>query len=214
MSEAITLEATPRQITGKQVKQLRRQGQIPATIYGPDFTPMNLSIAEKPLRLALAKAGGTQIIELNVNNQKIPALAREVQRHPLTGGLLHVDFYRVAMDRPIRAEVPVLFVNESPAVASREAIAIHVLTSIEIEALPANLPPHIEVDMSTLTKVGDQLLVSDLNLPETIKVLTEGDELLVKLDYPEAVEEEAPLAEISADAVEVITERKREEEEE
>lgn len=211
MSETITLEATVREVIGKHVRHYRRNGQIPATIYGPEFTPISLFIGEAELRQVLAKAGGTHLIELHIGKEVIPALARAVQRHPIRGNLLHVDFYRVAMDRPIRAEVPILLVNESPAVASKEAIAIHPLASVEIETLPANLPPHVEVDMTQLTQIGDQLLVGDLKLPSSIKILTPLDEVVVKLDYAETLEPEVEeVAPVSAE-VEVITAKKEEE---
>lgn len=214
MAETITLEATIRDVIGKHVRHYRRAGQIPATIYGRDFSPVNLFVGEVDLRQVLVKAGGTHLIELHFGDQTVQSLAREVQRHPLRGDLLHVDFYRVDMDRPIRAEIPVLMVHESPAVASKEAIAILHLNSIEIETLPANLPPHIEIDMSQLTAVGDQLTVGDLKLDSTIKIITSLDDVVVKLDYAETIEVEAPeaIGPVSAE-VEVITAKKEEEEE-
>jgi large subunit ribosomal protein L25 len=213
MTETITLEATVRDVVGKHVRHYRRVGQIPATIYGREFSPVNLFIGEIDLRQALTRAGGTHLIELRFGDQSVQALAREVQRHPLRGDLLHVDFYRVDMDRPIRAEIPVVLVNESPAVASKAAIAIVHLNSIEIETLPANLPPQIEIDMSQLVAVGEQLTAGDLKLPSSIKIITPLDDVVVKLDYAESMEAEAPeaLGPISAEP-EVITAKKEEEE--
>ena len=218
MTETITLEATVREIIGKHVRHYRRQGQIPATVYGPGFSPMNLFLGEVDLRHALAQAGGTHLIELHLGQETITTLARDVQRHPIRGDLLHVDFYRVAMDRLIRTEVPVLLVEESPAVARREAIAIQHVNSIEIETLPGNLPPHIEVDMSQLTAIGDQLTVGDLKLSSSIRVITSLDEVVVKLDYAEAMQaaEEVEALEVGPASAEpeVITARKEEEGEE
>lgn len=213
MSETITLEAAHREVTGKKVKQYRLAGQIPAVIYGPDFTPINLLIEEPQLRRVLAEAGGTRLIELNIGGEKVPALARHVQRNPIRGSLEHVDFYRVAMDRPIRADVPLVFTGESLLVKGGEAIAIHLMTSITIETLPANLPDHLEVNISDLVNIGDQIQVGDLKVPSTIKVITHLDEPMVKLDYAERLEEEAPEVEQAVSAeVEVITARKEEEE--
>lgn len=216
MNDTITLEATVREVVGKQVRHYRRIGQIPATIYGREFSPVNLFVGEVDLRQALTQAGGTHLIELHFGDETVQALAREVQRHPIRGNMLHVDFYRVDMDRVIRAEIPIVLVNESPAVASKEAIAILHLNSVEIETLPANLPPHIDVDMSQLTQVGDQLTAGDLKLPSTIKIITSLDDVVVKLDYAEAMEtEEAeePVGPVSAE-VEVLTAKKEEVEEE
>lgn len=214
MTETIALEATVREVVGKHVRHYRRMGQVPATIYGRGFSPVNLFVGEVALRQALTQAGGNHLIELHYGDLTVQALAREVQRHPLRGDMLHVDFYRVDMDRPIRAEIPVLMINESPAVASKEAIAILHLNSIEIETLPANLPPHIELDMSQLVQVGDSLTVGDLKLPSTIKIVTQLDDVVVKLDYAEAMEAEvAESIGPSSAEPEVITARKTEEEE-
>ncbi len=216
MSQKYSLEASPREIVGKKVKQLRRQGMVPAVVYGRESEPINLTVDHKALRSVLAHAGGTQLIALQVGSQSIPALAREVQRDPIAGNILHVDFYRVAMDRLIRAEVPVVVVGESPVVASREGILIHLTNSVEVEALPADLPPSIQVEASTLTAVGQHILVSDLPVPAGVRIVTDPGELILKIDQPMTAEvEEALFVEpISADAVEVIRERRAEEEEE
>ncbi|MBN1426902.1 MAG: 50S ribosomal protein L25 [Anaerolineae bacterium] len=207
MSENIVLEAAVRDVVGKHVRHYRRQGQIPATVYGPDFSPMNLFVGEVELRQALVQAAGTHLIELHLDQEVIPTLARDVQRHPIRGDLLHVDFYRVAMDRLIRTEVPVLLVGESPAVARKEAIAIQHLNSIEIETLPGNLLPNIEVDMSQLDSVGEQILVGDLKLPSSIRIITSFDEVVVKLDYAEGVAEIEDTPAVSAEP-EVLTAKK------
>jgi large subunit ribosomal protein L25 len=217
MSETITLEAQERNIIGKKVKQLRRAGIIPAVVYGPEFTPLSISLDERELRMALRKAGGTQLIELTVGKTKIPTLVRSVQRDPIRGNLYHVDFYRVAMDRVIHAEVPIVLVNEPPIVTSKEGAVFQALNSVGVEALPAHLPPHIEVDISGLTEIGDQLLVSNLAESDDFTVTTGAEELVVRIDYAQALEEEEEEEEfpelVSAEP-EVITERREEEEEE
>ncbi len=215
MSESFKLDATVRDVVGKKVGRYRRAGQIPAVLYGPDFTPLNIFINEPDLRQVLGKAGGTHLIELQIGQDSIPALAREVQRDSVRGSLMHVDFYRVAMDRVIHTEVPVVLVGTSPAIARKEAIAIHPTNMVLIECLPADLPANIEVDISELANIGDQILVGDLKLPAAVKVLTAIDDLIVKLDYAEALApavEEEVVAPVSAE-VEVITARKPEEEE-
>ena len=125
MSESYKLAATTRDVVGKKVGKFRREGQIPGVIYGPNFEPVNIFISEGELRRVLAQAGGTHLLELEVNGETISALAREVQRNPIRNTLTHVDFYRVAMDRVIRTEVPVVLVGTSPAIVRKEAIAIH-----------------------------------------------------------------------------------------
>ncbi len=215
MSEMLTLAASKREIVGKKVKQLRRQGMIPAVLYGPGAEPLNLTVDQRELRRVLAIAGGTQFIELNVNGERIPSLARAVQRDYLRDEILHVDFYRVVMDRPVTVEVPLAFVGEAPLAESGAAVLMTLATALEIEALPANLPPHIDVDLSRLQEIGDQIQVRDLSLPQGVKVLADPDEVIVKLEPPELLaEEELPAVSVSAEDVEVITRRRAEEEEE
>ena len=208
MSERLELDAELRVITGKKVKQLRRAGQIPAVLYGPGMEGINLAIAEPDLRHTLAQAAGTQLIELHVGDQNYTALARAVQRDAIRGDLIHVDFYRVVLDRVIRAEVPVVLVGESPLVASRQGVINQVLTSVEIEALPTDLIPQIEVDMTPLVEVGDSILVGDLDLPDTITLQAGPSEVVVKIDHLAAEEimeeEEMVVAELSPEEVPVI----------
>jgi large subunit ribosomal protein L25 len=215
MSEKIVLEAARREIIGKQVRHMRREGIIPAVIYGPEVDPVAISVDHREVRTVLAQAGGTQLIDLKLGGETIPTLARAVQRDPIRGDILHVDFYRVSMTRKIAADVPVVLVGESAAVEAGMAILIHPLVSLEIQALPADLPAHIEVDITSLAKPGDQRLVRDLVLPPGCVALGEGDELVVMLDYVPSAEEveEAPLFVESAE-VEVITERRPRDEEE
>jgi large subunit ribosomal protein L25 len=218
MAEFIPLEVEKREVVGKQVKRLRREGKVPAVVYGPDLEPLSLSIDERELRHVLLEAGGTQLIELTLSDGKtIPTLARSVQRDPVVGSMLHVDFYQVSMNRPITAEVPVILSGELPMVETGAAVLIQGTNSLLIEALPAHLPPHIEVDITVLENIGDQILVGDLEMPGDARTLTDDTELVVKLDYPRMIEEEEEEEEEllfleETPEVEVITERGEEEE--
>jgi len=210
MSDTYKLDATQRDVVGKHVKQYRREGHIPAVVYGPTIEPVKLFVNETELRQVLTHAAGTHLIELNIDGSPVTTLAREVQRHPIKGSILHVDFYHVAMDRAIRTEIPIIVVGASPAITRREAIVLQAMTTLPIEVLPADLPDRVEVDITGLQKVGDHILVSGLSLPEGIRVLASADEMVLKLDYAESVatdEELLPGAPASAD-VEVISEKK------
>ncbi len=190
MPEYVSLEVTPREVLGKKVKQLRRDGKVPVVLYGPGSETMSLTADGRALRQVLLEAGGTQLIELNVGGEKIPTLARDVQRDPLRGDILHVDFYRVSMDRPISADIPIVLVGENALVETGAAVLVHSLNTLSIEALPSSLMAMIEVDVGQLTEIGDQLLVRDLSVPEDVTILTDENELVVKLDYPQLAEEE------------------------
>jgi len=198
--EEVVLNAWPRTVVGKQVKALRRQGKVPATVYGPGREPMNIELdAHELARLIPHIAGEAQLISLRMggNGQTIPVLAREVQRHPIRGDILHMDFYAVAMDRPIRTEVPLHLVGESQPVERGEGVLLHPLTHVEIECLPRDLVPAIEVDISRLTQVDDAIYVKDLLAPPGITILTDPDELVVRVNpvaAEEVIEEAAPAA--------------------
>lgn len=214
--EQLTLTAQPRTVTGKQVRQLRRQGLIPAVVYGHRTEPIALSIEERQLRQVLQQAGGNQLIKLQVGDDQATrmVLLREVQREPIKRRLLHVDLYEVVMTERIRAEIPVVFTGASPAVRSGQGILHHGLEAVEVECLPGDLIPHIEVNLDQLTEIDQEIRVGDLNLGEKIEVLSDPDELIVRVipvEAEEVVEGVAPEAEAQ---VEVIKREKPEEAEE
>ena len=218
MTDMIAIEAAKRTVVGKKVRHLRRDGLIPVVVYGPDFETQTLQIAERELRLGLREAGGTQIIELVVGKEKIQTLAREVQRDPLRGEIMHVDFYHIDLDRVIRAAVPIVLNGEPPVVTSGEAIVVHLLTAVEVEALPADLPPQIEIDIEGYNEIGTTITLSEIAVPADVEFVTSLDEAVFKIDYaPEIEEEEEEEDELSfmdeGVEVEVISERRQEEDE-
>lgn len=214
--EEIILNASPRSIVGKQVKALRRQGKVPATLYGPTTTPMNLQVDTREVsRLLSHIVGEAQLISLRLEgDEPVPVLAREVQRHPIRGDIMHIDLYAVPMDRPISTEVLVHLVGHSPLVEQRGAMLLHALTHVEIECLPRDLVAAIEVDISRLATLDDAIHVRDLAAPPGVSILTNPEELVVRLSpvAAEEVEEVAPAA--AAEEVEVIGKGKAAEEEE
>ena len=221
MSDIITLEAQPRTLTGKKVKQLRADELVPAIVYGPkqEGGSRTIQIPTRSLQSTLKAAGGTNLIEISVGKEKINVLVRDVQRSVLKGDLLHVDFYAVDMNVAITAEVPVLHVGESPLVENGQAMLITEINSVEVECLPDKIPSHLELDLSVLTEIGRALTVADLNAPEAVTILSAEDDTLVRLDYAmtqvEEEEEEEEIEEVGeAEEVEVIRRGKEEEEEE
>jgi len=217
MAEIIALEAQPRTVTGKKVKQLRNMQLIPAVIYGQKLEQaVPIQVPVDALRAVLHQAGGTGLVEIAVGGDKHTVLVREVQRDVLSGDLLHVDFHAVALDTRIRTEVPFTVVGTPEIVRSGEAILATEPFMIEIEALPTNIPNHLELSVERLTEIGDFLTVADLHVPEGVAVLADPAEVLVRVDYATRPEEEEELeapAEAAAE-VEVIRRGKEEEEEE
>jgi large subunit ribosomal protein L25 len=213
-AERIELAAERRTVLGKQVGQLRRQKWVPGIMYGHDFDPVPLQFNTRELRQVLSQVGSSQIISIRVKGQEQPemALVRDVQRDPIRGSLLHVDFYHVKMTERIRAEIPLEIVGKSPVVELKEGILLQALSAVEVECLPGNLVDAIEVDLSDLTEVDHALYVRDLAVPAGLEVLTDLNEMIVRvvpLEAEEKLEEEvvAPAAE-----VEVLTAAKLKEE--
>ncbi len=212
--ERIELTAEPRSVLGKRVNQLRRAGWVPAVMYGHGFDPLPLQLRAHGLKHALAQAGGSRLIGVHVAGKDQPemALVRGVQRDPIRGTLLHVDLYRVSMTEKLTTEVPLTLMGESPAVTRKEGILLHGISAVEVRCLPGDLVSTIGVDISGL-EMNQAIYVRDLAVPAGIEVLTEPDEMIVRVAPLEAEEvlEEAPVAEVAE--VEVITEAKPKEEE-
>lgn len=176
-----TLEAEPRSVVGKKVKQVRGQGWVPATIYGPKMEPLNLQFPYRTLQLTLMKAGGTNLIDIQVGGKIYPALARSVQRHSIRGEILHVDFFAVDINARIRADIPVHVVGQSPAVAAKKGVLMTGANSITIEVLASKLINQIEIDLAQLVNAGDTITVGDLKLGDDVTIINDPDEIVVKV---------------------------------
>jgi large subunit ribosomal protein L25 len=175
------INAEERTVLGKKVKQLRNDGIVPVTVYGPNIAPVNLQVPYRPLEVALMKAGGTNIIDMKVGGKTLKVLARDVQRNPIKGFILHVDFFAIDADSKITTAVPVQFIGESPAVSSGKGILTAGINNITVETLPSKLINVIEVDLSTLEKVGDAITVADLDLGDDVTVLSDSEETIVRI---------------------------------
>lgn len=211
--EEILLSAQPRQVVGKQVNALRRAGKIPVILYGKHLAqPLTLQVEEKILQKVVVQAGRNRLIKLTIDSGAPRlVLTREVQRNPISGRLVHVDFQEVSLTEKITTQVPLVLIGASPAVARGEGLLIHGIDSVEIRVLPADLIPQIEVDVSKLEHVNQSLFVRDLQVSDKIEILTSGDEMVAKVVpvKEEVVTAEAPIA---AAEVEVIKKGKVEEE--
>jgi large subunit ribosomal protein L25 len=190
--ERVELQAQARAIHGKQVKRLRAASLVPAVVYGPDTPAKAIQIEERPLFKALQEAGSTTLIDLYVDHGPNPdvVLAREVQRHPITGQLEHVDFYQVRLTEKVKTTPRLEFLGESPLAKSGLAVVIHGMTEVEVECLPTDLIHTIRVDLSVLETLDDAVLVRDLQVPAGITVLADPDEVVVSLVTTRAAEAE------------------------
>ncbi|MBE0689803.1 MAG: 50S ribosomal protein L25 [Anaerolineae bacterium] len=219
MSQTYVLEAEARATIGKKVSQLRRDGLVPGIIYGSKIEPLSIQMPARALQSILMRAGGTHLIDVSVGGQPYSVLARDVQRHVIRGDILHVDFLAVDASSTITAEVPVRFINESPAVRGRLGILLQNLSKLTIEALPANLIDSVDVDLSTLMDVGDALHVRDLTALENVTILNDQSDMLVRVVPTSAAlseeeeEAEGEVEETEGGEPEVIGRGKKEEEE-
>jgi large subunit ribosomal protein L25 len=181
--EKLTLKASPREVVGKKTRFLRRKGITPAHLFGHGLDSLALQCATPELKRTIARAGMTRIINLAIDGDKTPrsVFIREIQREPLDGGLLHVDFYQVKMTEKIKADVPIILVGEAPALKEKGRTIAHSLTELSVECLPDELPPQIEVDLSGLEEVEQAIFVRDIVLSPGVTVLDEPDQLVVKV---------------------------------
>lgn len=213
--EAILLDAELRSITGKAVRHMRREGYVPAVVYGHRTEPVSLQVSERALRQALRVAGANRLITLKVAGQEIPktVLVRELQRDALSHAMLHVDFYEVVMTEEITAEVPIVLIGESALVKGGGGLLFQGLDTIEVECLPGDLPQQVEVDLSPLVEIDQAIVVHDLKLGDAVKVLTDSNEVVVKILPPEAEEVEEVPAPAEPAEVEVVGKKVKAEEE-
>ncbi len=185
-----TLETQPREITGKKVKTLRRQGLVPISLYGPKIEPMALQVPYRILEILLRDAGGTNLVDVVVEGKKYLSLAREVQRDILLQTIKHVDFFAVDEDATLIADVPVQLVGESPAVTVQRGVLMAGASSLTVEMLPRDLIHVIEVDLSNIQQIGDAIHVSDLDLGGKVTILNEPEELLARVNQSSAARAE------------------------
>ena len=206
------LDARRRTVVSKQVRALRRQGTIPAVRYGTGNEPAPLELDGREASKVLSRMSGSTLLDLVLGGDTHNVLVREIQRDPIVQDIRHVDFLKVAMDVVIRTAVPVELVGEAPAVKTFGGILVTGVDEIEVEALPADLPNRVTVDLGPLTEIGKAITVGDLFIGKGVKLLTSKDELVARVKQAVAeVVEEAPVAAGPVEP-EVIEKPKKEEE--
>jgi large subunit ribosomal protein L25 len=197
----VILNAEPRTNLGsRNAGRIRREGLLPAVVYGLHNDPVSVTVSARELDHALhSDSGANTLITLKVEGQEDAlALARQIQRHPTRNELVHVDFVRVRRDVAVSAEIPLTIEGEPPGV-KEGGILEQLFFSITVEALPGNIPTSISVDVSHLA-LGDQLRVADLPIPEGVSVQHEPDELVAQVSIPRGLTEEEEAAEAALEA--------------
>ncbi|MBU0624950.1 50S ribosomal protein L25 [Patescibacteria group bacterium] len=194
------LKAKIREATGNQIGALRRDGFMPAIIYGPGMENRNVSLDLREFEKIYDNAGESTLIDLEIGDEEqVKVIVQDIQRHPLKNQIIHADLFQVKMDEEITATIALEFIGESPAIKSLGGMLVNNLDSIEVRCLPTALVSHIEIDLSKLAELGDQITVGDIALPEGMEVLTEPDVSIVVVSAPsDTTEEVSPISEAEA----------------
>jgi large subunit ribosomal protein L25 len=195
--EKIKLSVEKRKITGRKVKVLRRDGFLPANIYGKKVKSLAVQLKTEDFLPVFKEAGETALVELKLAGEEKmrPALIHNVHFHPVSGDPLHADFYQVDLKQKVTSKIPVELIGESPAVKEKVGILIQPLNEVEVEALPTDLPEKIEVNISDLKAINDTVSLDEVKIPSGVKILTDQKEILAKIEPLAKEEEVAPPAE-------------------
>lgn len=192
--EKVVLKATKRDVVGKQVKALRREGKLPAVIYGRHTDPINVNLDAHIAAVALAKVTSSSLVTIDVDGTEHLALVREKQRDYIKNKLLHVDFLAVSLTEKLRTVVPVHFVGLSLAVKDFNAVMVHNLEELEVECLPADLPERIDVDISSLNRPGEGIRLRDVHVSDNVRLLGDPDTMVAVATFAKVEEEVAAVA--------------------
>lgn len=182
---AFKLKAEKRTLKGKKVKQLRNQKLVPASLYGHEVEPTKIQVNYRELERTLRDAGGTNVIEVEVDGETYSTIVTEVQRDVLRGDILHVDFRAPDMTKRIVAEVPIFYDGQSPLVTSRKGILITGPNNLTVEMLPSRMINQVRIDIGQLTEIGATISVKDLDLAD-IRVLNDPEEMIARIVQPSA----------------------------
>lgn len=188
----LELEIKPRD-SKESAETLRAQGVLPAVIYGPKEEATAITINQKEFERLFKQAGETTIIKLKGVGEEKDSLVHDIQRHPVTDTVLHADFYVLEKGKKVTLNIPLEFVGEAPA-EKQGHILTKVLHEVEIEVAPAELPQHLEVDLSKLENVGDHVLASDIKLPASAELKINPEEIVATVSafVEEKIEAPAP----------------------
>lgn len=187
-----------RTVLGKKVKSLRREGYVPAEVYGHGKENMHVQVLEKELRKVLKTAGSHALLSaVTDKGEKIPVLLNSIDKNPISGEILSVDLHAVRMDEKVQTKIPVHMIGVAPAIKNG-FVVVQAATEVEIEALPNKLISSVEVDVSNLQDPGQGIHVSDIKVPEGVRILADADSVVVTVTE-KAKEEEVVTPETTAE---------------
>ena len=213
MNKRETLKAFKRTVLGKKVKALRKEGLLPANMFGKGIKSLSVQLPLKDFQQVFNKVHETGLVDLEVEGENHPILIQNVQIHPITHLPLHADFFKVNLKEKVKAMIPLVSIGEPKAVTDKIGVLLQTLSEVEVEALPADLPEHIEVNVEGLKNLDESISVGDLKVPAGVEILAESHELVFRIGELVSEEAEELAAEEEAAAEAAAEESKPEESE-
>ncbi len=203
------LAVQKREKFGKEVKALRREGFIPAELYGHGLENLHLSVPVKDFQKLFKQAGESTLITIAVGGDMRPAMIHDVSRDPITDEITSIDFYQVRLDEKIKVKVPLSFAGDSSAVKEKGGLLVKSMHEIEVEALPGSIPHSIEVDLTIIKDIGESVRVGDLKFPSGVKTHVVAETVVATVTEKPKEEEVVAALEASVESVKVETEEKK-----
>jgi large subunit ribosomal protein L25 len=199
------LTAEPRKITGKKVKKLRREGILPANVYGKGIKSQSLQLPLKDFLTVFNEAGETGVVDLTYGKDTVPVLIHNLHTD-YRNTPLHADFFQVNLKEKVTAMIQIELIGESKAELEKIGLIEKIVNEVEVEALPTELPEKIEVNIENLAQVDEQILAQDLNMPEKVTLMSDPNQIIVKVGELISKEALAQAEEEAAAAAEAATE--------
>ena len=206
MADQLELEVQKRDVLGKATKRLRKAGLIPANISGHNSPSVALQIEAITFDRLRRQHGTRGVIALKSPSGSENVLVRHVQHHPISGDIIHVDFSRVSMSDRITMKVPLHYIGEAPGVKIEGGVLLHLLETLEVECRASDIIESLDVDISSLSEINSSFQAKDVKLPSGFSLITDPEELIIKVDAPRVEEETSTTTPTDADAPAPATE--------
>ncbi len=214
--EKLVIHSKTRDLKGRRVKEIRKEGRIPGIVYGPGIKNRLIEVGKNDFRDVFRKAGESTLIDLEIDGEKVgKVVINDYQVDPVSDEIIHVDLYQVRMDKKMIAKVPVEFVGESPAVKNEGGVLVKSHDKLEVRCLPQDLIHSIKVDISNLKNIDDVIRVKDIKISDKIEILSDPEEVIVNVAPPRSekeIEELEEKVEENVEEVESVKEEKEKEE--
>lgn len=206
MATTPSLNVLPRNMFGKKVKHLRKRKRIPGILYGYKMKNQPVECNEQEFHKVFLQAGESTVVDLEINDKKVPVLIHQIALDPVSGSYAHVDFLALDLTKEVSTRVPLRIIGEAPGVKELGGVLVHHRETLTVRCLPKDLPHVIDVGVSNLKNFHDAVTVAALHLPPNVKIEEKPDEILVSLQPPRKEEEELPPPTPEAVAAEAVAE--------